>query len=285
MGQPSGDAAAGRRSPEVPAGVLALLEARAALELGAFALAVPALELLPRGDGHPVLVLPGLAASDLSTRPLRWYLRTRGYHTHGWRLGRNLGPAGRVLERLSDRLAELSRRHGRRISIVGWSMGGIYARGLARDVPDAVRQVVTLGSPFRFLERTVRSGVALRDAVGDEDHSEELRGVAGRDLVHLRVPSTAVYSRTDGVVPWRACVDRPGPQRENVEVYGSHVGLGHNPSVLVVVANRLAQPEGEWRPFRPPAVLTGLYPKREGGAAGGPADRGATNPPGGGRRT
>ena len=256
---------------ELPTAARALLESRAVPELGAFALAVPALQLLPRGDGHPVLVLPGLAASDLSTRPLRWYLRTRGYQTHGWKLGRNVGPTGRILDGLSARLAALSERHGRRVSIVGWSLGGVYARGLAREVPASVRQVITLGSPFRFLERTVRSSAPLQDAVGDADHSAEIADLTRRDLTHLRVPSTAIYSRTDGVVPWRACVDRPGPQRENVEVRGSHVGLGHNPSVVYVVANRLAQPEGTWRPFRPAMALAGLFPRRDEATGGGTA--------------
>jgi hypothetical protein len=238
-----------------------LLESRAVLELGAFAASAPALQFTPRGDGHPVLVLPGLAASDESTRPLRWFLRNRGYHTHGWRLGRNTGPSDRVRSGLRDRVRAIADRHGRRISLVGWSLGGIYAREIARVAPDAVRQVITLGSPFRMLEASTRSDVPLRDTLGDPDHSGRMR----RDVdagagATLRVPTTAIYTRTDGVVPWRLCVERPGPRRESVEVHGSHIGLGHNPAVLVVVADRLAQPEGSWAPFRPPPHLAALFP-------------------------
>jgi hypothetical protein len=245
-----------------------LLESRAVLELGAFAATAPALQLAPRGDGHPVLVLPGLAASDDSTRPLRWFLRNRGYHTHGWRLGRNTGPSQRIRSGLRDRVRAIADQHGRRLSLVGWSLGGIYAREIARLAPDAVRQVITLGSPFRYLDVTTRSDVPLHDTPGDPDHSGRLRRDVGEGAAGtLGVPTTAVYTRTDGVVPWQSCVERPGPRRESVEVRGSHIGLGHNPAVLLVVADRLAQPEGTWAPFQPPPHLAGLYPHPAGTAA------------------
>ena len=245
-----------------------LLESRAVLELGAFAATAPVLQLAPRGDGHPVLVLPGLAASDESTRPLRWFLRNRGYHTHGWRLGRNTGPSERIRSGLGERVRAIAEQHGRRISLVGWSLGGIYAREIARRAPDAVRQVITLGSPFRSLETTTRADVPLRDTPGDQDHSGRLRREVGDDAGRaLRVPTTAIYTRTDGVVPWQLCIERPGPRRESVEVHGSHIGLGHNPAVLLVVADRLAQPEGTWAPFRPAPHLAALFPTRPADAA------------------
>lgn len=239
----------------------ALLESRAVLELGAFAAAAPALQLTPRGDGHPVLVLPGFAATDQSTWPLRWFLGTRGYEAHGWELGRSTGPTGRVRKDLEARLRRLTDQRGTPVSIVGWSLGGLYARELARRSPDLVRTVITLGSPFRSLERTTRSSVPLSDSPLDEDHSGQIRRDIGDDGGTGGVPSTAVYTRTDGVVPWRTCVERPGPRRESVEVVGSHIGLGHNPAVVVVVADRLAQPEGEWSPFRAPTGLSRLFPE------------------------
>jgi len=244
-----------------------LLESRAVLELGAFAATAPALQLAPKGDGHPVLVLPGLAATDESTRPLRWFLRTRGYHTHGWRLGRNTGPTTRLRGQLGDLLRSIADRHGRRISLVGWSLGGVYAREMARAAPDAVRQVITLGSPFRSVDATAgRPDVPLHDTPGDRDHSGRVRRDVGGGGA-LQVPTTAIYTRTDGVVPWQLCVERPGPRRESVEVWGSHIGLGHNPAVLVVVADRLAQPEGTWAPFSPAPHLAPLFPSRAANAA------------------
>lgn len=244
-----------------PRPVDVLLESRAVLELGAFAAAVPALQLTPRGDGHPVLVLPGLGATDESTRPLRWFLRTRGYDVSGWGLGRSTGFARGVRSGLEDRLRALADRHGRSVSLVGWSLGGIYARELARRSPELVRGVVTLGSPFRSLAGATRSSVALQDTPLDRDHSEQVRRDIGRDDGGTGgVPSTAVYTRTDGVVRWQACLESAGARRESVEVVGSHVGLGHNPAVLVVVADRLAQGEGTWRPFAPPRGLARLFP-------------------------
>lgn len=244
-----------------PSASTALLESRAVLELGAFAAFAPALQLTRRGDGHPVLVLPGLGATDESTRPLRWFLRTRGYEPSGWELGRSVGPTGRVRRGLEQRLRSIVDQRERTVSIVGWSLGGIYARELARRNPTLVRGVITLGSPFRSLDRTTRSDVPLRDSPFDEDHSSQLRRDIGRDDGGTGgVASTAVFTRTDGVVPWRACVERPGPRRESIEVVGSHIGLGHNPAVVLVVADRLAQPEGQWSPFRPPRALARLFP-------------------------
>src|SRR5262245_21336563 len=131
-----------------PSPMLLALEGRAWLELAALVPALPALAQAPRGDGHPVLVLPGFLADDLSTRALRWFLRDRGYHAHGWRLGRNVGPNAETVACLVARLATLADRHGRTVSLIGWSLGGIYARELARGFPDKVRLVITLASPF-----------------------------------------------------------------------------------------------------------------------------------------
>jgi pimeloyl-ACP methyl ester carboxylesterase len=194
-------------------------ELRAAPEFAAFvALAGPLLASAPRGDGHPVLVLPGLGASDTSTRPLRWFLDRLGYRTHGWGLGRNSGPNHRISTGLDRLLANLADQHQQRVGLVGWSLGGVYAAALAGRSPHRVRAVISLGSPL------------TRD-------------------VPAHIPTTSVYSRSDSIVPWRASILPAGPLRESVEVRGSHLGLGHNPAVLVVVADRLAQPEQAWTPF------------------------------------
>ena len=132
-----------------PSRTLLLLEGRAVQELGAFWLLRPWLAAAPRGDGHPVLVLPGLLASDLSTQPLRSFLKSHGYAAHGWKQGRNLGLRSGVERSMLERVEELYDRHGgRKISLVGWSLGGIYARQIAKRVPDKVRSVISLGSPF-----------------------------------------------------------------------------------------------------------------------------------------
>jgi pimeloyl-ACP methyl ester carboxylesterase len=216
-------------STQSRAALLALEPPRAFGELGLLIGWSPALARSPRGDGHTVLVMPGLGASDLSTRPLRRFLKTLGYDVHGWGLGRNAGPSERMLDGVGRRFLELHSRRGEGVSLVGWSMGGIFARRLARLNPDSVRQVISLGSPYRMLSSVPSSS--------------------------LQMPSTSVYSRTDGIAPWQSCFDGSGPQHEAVEVVGSHCGLGHHPAVLHVVADRLAQPAGEWKPF----VARGLW--------------------------
>jgi pimeloyl-ACP methyl ester carboxylesterase len=214
--------------------LLALEAPRAAGELGLLAAASPMLAASPRGDGHTVLVMPGLGASDVSTRPLRRFLRSLGYDVHGWALGRNAGPTSVMLNGVDRRFADLHGRGEQPVSLVGWSMGGIFARRLARMNPELVRQVITLGSPFRMMSGTRSSELAM--------------------------PSTAVYSKTDGVAPWATCTDGDGPRHESVEVVGSHCGLGHHPAVLHVVADRLAQPAGEWRPFEPRGLWRPFFP-------------------------
>ncbi len=230
-------------------------------EMGAFVAASPVLRLLGRGDRHPVLVLPGFTASDQSTVPLRWFLRSQGYWTHGWQLGRNLGPTHRVLLGMEQRLVELHERHGRPVSIVGWSLGGIYARSLARRRPAMVRQVITLGSPFRMEvdDRSAASNLwdSLQGGFGELD--EML--IPEHHKPKLTVPSTAIYTRTDGVVRWYTCLEDDGPLRQSIEVRGSHSGLGVNPAVLLAIADRLALPEGSWKPFRPPFATRHLFPR------------------------
>jgi len=127
---------------------LLLAEARAIWEASAAIALWPLLQAAPRGDGHSVLVLPGLIADDSSTEILRHYLRGRGYDVHGWEQGRNLGPRRGVEEKMRDQLARLHARTGRKVSVVGWSLGGVYARLLARHAPQMVRNVITLGSPL-----------------------------------------------------------------------------------------------------------------------------------------
>jgi pimeloyl-ACP methyl ester carboxylesterase len=248
-----------------PSRHLLLLELRAIWELGAFFSMAPLLRMAPRGDGHPLLVLPGLAASDTSTRPLRAFLKDRGYAAHGWKLGPNHGPRPGAEARMQQRLAELFERHGRKVSLIGWSLGGVFAREMARRAPAQVRGVITLGSPFASQPKASNAwrlyeSLSGRD-VGDWPERERMR-------TPPPVPSSAIYSRSDGIVAWQGCLEREGAQSENIEVEGSHCGLGHNPAVLYAIADRLAQAEGRWRPFDRSGVRGFVYPDPRRGAAG-----------------
>ncbi|TNM36500.1 alpha/beta hydrolase [Nocardioides albidus] len=225
---------------------------RANVEAHLFAAALPALAAGPQGDGHHVLVLPGLLADDQSTRPLRRLLQARGFQAHAWRLGLNIGPTRRIHEGMVDRLRDLHDRDGAPVSIIGWSLGGLLARELARLAPEHVRSVITLGSPLRLsVDSSVNASHASKAfhlfrpwhvPLFDGPRSEEER-------TPLTMPATSVYSRLDGVVPWAACLDLEGPLRENVQVSASHLGMGTHPEVARIVLDRLAQPVGAWQPY------------------------------------
>ena len=223
-----------------------LLEGRAPMEFFALLAALPWLARLPRGDGHPVIVFPGMGASDLTTVPLRRYLATLGYVTQAWGQGFNFGPRPGVLERCADDLGALATQHGQPVSLIGWSLGGIYARELAKLHPTLTRCVITLGTPFTGHPKATNAWriyeLLSRSKIADSRVMAEIRKPPP-------VPTTSIYSRTDGVVAWRCSLNEPGPLAENIEVPASHVGMGANPLALYAVADRLAQPIGAWQPF------------------------------------
>jgi pimeloyl-ACP methyl ester carboxylesterase len=227
---------------------LMLAEVRGLVEFNASLLLSPLLMRAPRGDGHPVLALPGFLASDLSMAPLRRYLRELGYDAQAWKMGRNTGGLTRMRTALLDRLNAIHAASGRKVSLVGWSLGGVYARDLALQAPDKVRCVITLGSPFAGDVRATNARRLYEALSGEavENNSELQTAIAG----DLPVPVTSIYSRSDGVVNWRTCLVRPSDTAENIEVHlASHTGLGVNAAALWAVADRLAQAEGEFRRF------------------------------------
>ena len=236
---------------------------RALIELSSLPLAAPLLAGAPRGDGHPVLVIPGFTASDRSTGVLRRYLTALGYDAHTWDLGHNLGPRsiGADGEHLAARLREIHDASGRTISLVGWSLGGIMARQLSRAAPDAVRQVITLGSPFTGDPRATVVLKLYERMSGQKVTDPETLRQLDESRTAPPVPSTAIYSREDGVVAWQNCVEPESPTTDNIEVHGSHCGLGVNPAVLYAVADRLAQPEGEWQLFDRTLLRRAFYPR------------------------
>ena len=240
-----------------PNALLLALEGRAPWEYAALLASMPWLRKLPRGDGHPVLVFPGLGANDFTTAPLRRFLDGLGYVTHPWGQGFNFGPRQGVLERCTHDVRRLFNAHARKVSLIGWSLGGLYARELAKELPDHVRSVITLGTPFTGHPRATNAWRFFELVSGQDSHDEEA-------LAPLReppsVPCTSVYSKSDGVVAWQCSVNPPGPRVENVEVPSSHIGLGVNPLAIHVVTDRLAQPEGQWRAFDRSGLRATVYP-------------------------
>lgn len=242
---------------------LMLAEApRTALEFANLAISAPFLGLAPRGDGHPVLVMPGLGGSDLSTAVIRGYLDLLGYQTFPWEMGRNLGPAmPNLAKRLGELLTRVFEDSGERtVSLVGWSLGGVYARLLAQMLPDKVRSVATLGSPFSGSPRSTTVYPLVERLVGmpiEQIPVNHLRLLAGEPL--QGIPSTAVFSKTDAIVPWQLATQAPSHVAENIEVYASHTGLGLSPAVLFALADRLQHAEGEWQPFQRTGWKMGIY--------------------------
>jgi len=232
---------------KAPGPLLLLLEGRAVWEYAGFVAALPWLRRLPRGDGHPVVVIPGFGAGDLTTLPLRTFLNDRGYASYAWNQGFNLGPRDGVLDGVRVLLSKTAQDHGERVSLIGWSLGGVYARELAKEFPEQVRCVITLGSPFAGHPRATNAWrlFALLNG-GDDVHDPRL-------LAQLRkaprVPTTSIYSKTDGVVAWQCSLNEPEPHTENIEVHASHLGMGMNPFALFAIADRLRQDPQDWQRF------------------------------------
>lgn len=228
-----------------PAHLLAL-EIRVLAELPLFLLRTLSVSGLPRGDGHAVMVLPGFGADDLTTLALRRALTRLGYAVYGWGQGRNLGMRGGLKLGMARQLRRLHDRHAGPVSLIGWSLGGVFAREMARHQAELVRQVFTLGSPInghpdannmQTLFRLINRG---RAATTDWEAFNKRR-------MAPPVPCTAIHTRRDGIVAWRCCLEDQAPNTRNVEVHGSHFGLVFNHQVLTVLAQNLAAPAEKFR--------------------------------------
>jgi len=231
---------------KAPGWFLLALEGRAPWELWASLVTLPILRQAPQGDGHPVVVFPGLATGDMTTLVLRNFLKDRGYVPYAWEQGVNRGPRPGVIESCIARVRQLRAEHGRSVSLVGWSLGGIYAREIAKMIPEDVRSVITLGTPFSGSPRANNAWRLYEFTSGQSiDTDPRLTGMKEPPPV----PTTSIYSRTDGIVAWQCCVEKESERAENIEVHASHFGIGMNPTALYAVADRLAQPEGAWQRF------------------------------------
>jgi len=229
-----------------PNAFLVLLEGRAPWEWAAMVATLPWLKRLPRGDGHPVIVFPGLGATDITTAPLRGFLQDMGYSAYPWKQGFNFGPRRGVLDAVRDYVQRIAERHDDKVSLIGWSLGGLYAREMAKEFPAISRCVVTLGSPFAGHPRATNAWRFYQMVSGQDIHDpeliEQIRGTPP-------VPTTSIYSKTDGVVAWQCSLNEDSPLSENIEVHASHIGMGMNPLALYAIADRLRQDPAHWRRF------------------------------------
>ena len=245
------------RALRPPGPLLLALEGRVAWEAGATLAVMPWLRRAPAGDGHPVIVYPGLVATDMSTLPLRTFLRQRGFDAHGWDLKRNYGPRAGVLEQSIERVLAIRRASRRRVSLVGWSLGGVYAREIAKLLPNDVRCVITMGTPFTGTPKATNAWRIYQLTSGHKlDNPEVLKLIRQAPPV----PTTSLFSRTDGVVAWQCSIQEPGGRVENIELAASHVGMGLHPAAWYAIADRLAQREGRWKPFHREGWRRWVYP-------------------------
>ena len=217
------------------------MEAETPKQLAQLVLHYPRLLTEPRGDGHTVLVLPGYTASDSSTQSLRRYIKRLGYDARGWGLGRNSGNVAVLAPQVTEIVSKLNAATGKKVSLIGWSMGGVISREVALHHPHWIRRVITMGSPITggpkytaFADQLASEGIDL-DAIEAHIHQRQ------RISPPLRVPVTAIFSRRDGVVAWQACIDQINQSVEHVEVKSSHLGLGFDPKVYRLIARRLAK--------------------------------------------
>ena len=241
-----------------------LLEWRALAEMALLPTSWPLLLRAPRGDGHPVLLLPGFMADEKTLFALKYYLDYLGYHVETWGFGRNVGFQLKHAKALEQKVRYMHHKHGRKLSLVGWSLGGVFAMYATHRAPECVRSVITLGSPVSTDMGSETSALvkalyrAIAHPMGPSAHSAHPRA----KLMHGRppVPASCLYSLSDGVVPPQdATIEGDPDMHENIRVPGSHVGLGFNALVLWIVADRLAHAEGKWEPFQPSGLLGRIY--------------------------
>ncbi len=225
-----------------------LLEGRSMLEFGSFMSLRLLMRHLPKGDGHPVIVYPGFLASGASTRPMRGLLKDLGYHVYDWGMGRNLTFNPKREAEMYAFVEKIHKRHKQKVSLVGWSLGGVYVREIAKANPDIIRQVISLGSPITGPRHAARARPVFEALNGKP--TEATRARLERLHEVPPVPSTSIYTKTDGIVHWEGSIQDDAPEAENIQVPASHLGLGVNPLVMFILADRLAQNEGEWSAFK-----------------------------------
>ncbi len=224
-----------------PGPMLQLLEGRAGAEAGRLMLALPLIRMqAKKGSGEPVLVLPGFMADDHSTFILRQYLKSIGYVTYPWGLGVNRKRMLDFLPPIEQQVRNLVDQHQQKVNLVGWSRGGILAREIARDHPDLIDRVITIGSPVKGGVSISSIGPLVRRETGLTSH--ELSSMLKlRQQTKIKVPIRAIYSKLDGIVAWKACIDDINDDVEHFEIRGSHVGMGSNVEVFKLLSKLLAE--------------------------------------------
>lgn len=214
------------------------------------------------GDGHPVMILPGFMSSKFSTGLLRDFVNKSGYTVFDWGLGRNLGKV-EYMDALVASVEKIYARYNQKVSLIGWSLGGVFAREIAKARPDLIRQVITLGSPFQNVSDANNVSWIYTLISGGKSVKDNNKALLNNLPLPASVPTTAIYTKEDGIVPWHACMESKEDElHQNIQVRGSHCGLGINTSVFWIIADRLKHKKEDWAHFKPRNAMTELlfYP-------------------------
>jgi len=202
-----------------------------------------------QGDGHPVLVIPGFMGSNTSTFRLRKFIKRLGYLPYDWGLGRNYADMEDV-EQLMELVDKIYEKHNEKITLIGWSLGGVYAREMAKNRADKIRQVITLGAPFAGITAPNNAAWLFKVMKGKAVEALDVEWLRGLEEP-APVPTTATFSKEDGVVSWKVCREKKEDDwHQNVEVKGSHMGLANNASVWFLIADRLQYGQDNWQHFQ-----------------------------------
>ncbi|RBP50952.1 esterase/lipase family protein [Arenicella xantha] len=222
-------------------------EPRAIFEWQSFYALKPLLKRLPKGDGHAVVVFPGFGGSDRSTKPMRKLLSDLGYRSYGWGLGTNLIFDDHLEAEMVALVREVADETGGKVSLVGWSLGGLFAREVAKACPDVVRNVISLGSPISGRTRHSNAHRLFQAINGKPSDLEYTRRLSLSTAPP--VPTTSIYSKTDGIVAWEGSIQAESDLAESIQVPASHLGIGVNPLAMYILADRLRQTDMAWRKF------------------------------------
>lgn len=226
-----------------------LMESRSLFELGQFFQSLSHISTLPSGDNHPVIVIPGFLTDDKYTSLMRWFLKKKNYDVRPWHQGVNLSFKLRYIQNLQKQIYQINNNTGKKVSLVGWSLGGMYARYASHTMPEYIRQVITLGTPF---SRQMNSTLVTRffELINRQKFSDFHPDIINKIIQPLPVASTSIYSKLDGVIAWECSIcPTPHNNHEHIEIDSSHTGLTHNPASLYAIADRLALSENDWQPF------------------------------------
>lgn len=207
------------------------------------------LESLPQGNGEPVMVVPGLTTNDMSTIPLRKFLEFKGFSVYGWDQGLNIKYSEKLEKKLLDRIEMIAQRHQQKVTLIGWSLGGITIRLLAKHNAEYIKQIIPMGAPFSNLAG--KTYVSWWYALLAQETIKDFNQTWLKEIeAQPDVPSTAIYSKTDGMVSWEYCMEwTTGPKTQNIEVLCNHLGFGMTPSVWAILVDRILQDENDWQLF------------------------------------